>query len=102
MSYFPLQVFSLEGDLMRCLIPNEEIGRSYFFSIDEVGNIIVADWGAGGQIKIFSNEGETIHTITDSNLAENEKFVCPQGVALDKFNRIIVAQRNPESCLQAF
>ena len=99
---FHLQVFSLEGDLMRCLIPKKEIGCSYFFSIDEVGNIIVADWGAGGQIKIFSNEGETIHTITNSNLAENEKFYHPYGVALDSSNRIIVAQMNPESCLQAF
>ena len=98
---FHLQIFSLEGDLIRCLIPKEEIGGSYFFTIDQVRNIIVADWW-GKQIKIFNNEGDTIHTITNENLAETEKFYFPRGVALDNSNRIIVAQENPESCLQAF
>ena len=98
---FHLQIFSLEGDLIRCLIPKEEIGWSYFFTIDQVGNIIVADW-LGSQIKIFSNEGDTIHTITNEDLAENERFYCPTRLILDNSNRIIVAQLNSESCLQAF
>ena len=98
---FHLQIFSLEGDLIRCLIPKEEIGWSYFFTIDQVGNIIVADWW-GNQIKIFSNEGETTHTITNEDLTENEKFYFPHGIVLDNSNRIIVVQQNPESCLQAF
>ena len=98
---FHLQIFSLEGDLIRCLIPKEEIKLSHFFTIDQVGNIIVADW-LGSQIKIFSNEGDTIHTITNEALTENEKIYFPHGVALDNSNRIIVAQRNYKSCLQAF
>ena len=98
---FHLQIFSLDGDLIRCLIPKEEIGWSYFFTIDQVGNIIVADL-LGNQIKIFNNEGDTIHTITNEDLTENEKFYFPHGIALDNSNRIIVVQQNPESCLQAF
>ena len=98
---FHLQIFSLEGDLIRCLISKEEIKRSYFFTIDQVGNIIVADYG-GNQIKIFSNEGDAIHTITNEDLTVNEKFYRPYGIALDNSNRIIVAQKNPECCLQAF
>ena len=43
---FHLQIFSLEGELVRCLIPTSEIELSYFFSIDRFGNIIVADWGS--------------------------------------------------------
>ena len=96
-----LQIFSLEGDLIRCLIPKGEIKLSYFFTIDQVGNIIVADY-FGNQIKIFNNEGDTIHTITNEDLTENEKFYFPIGVALDNSNRIIVAHLNPNSCLQAF
>ena len=96
-----LQIFSLEGDLIRCLMPKGEIKLSYFFTIDEVGNIIVADY-FGNQIKIFNNEGDTIHTITNEDLTENEKFYFPIGVALDNSNRIIVAHLNPNSCLQAF
>ena len=98
---FHLQIFSLEGDLIRCLIPKKEIKFSYFFTIDQVGNIIVADCG-GDQIKIFNNEGDTIHTITNEDLTENEKFYHPAGVALYNSNRIIVAHLNPNSCLQAF
>ena len=98
---YHLQIFSLEGKLLRCLIPKKEIDWSYFFTIDRVGNIIVADWGRN-QIKIFNNEGDTIHTISNAHLAENEKFDLPRGIALDNSNRIIVAQRNPNGCLQAF
>ena len=100
---YHLQIFSLEGKLLRCLISKEEIDWSYFFTIDGVGNIIVADWGSkGNQIKIFNNEGDTIHTISNAHLAENEEFEYPRGIALDNSNRIIVAQRNPNGCLQAF
>ena len=86
---FHLQIFSLEGDLIRCLIPKGEIKFSYFFIIDQVGNIIVTDWGSN-QIKIFNNEGDTTHTITNEDLTENEKFYHPAGVALNNSNEIIV------------
>ena len=92
---FNLQIFSLEGELVRCLIPESEIGLSYFFSIDQLGNLIVADWGRN-QIKIFSNRGELIHTIN------NEEFNFPTGIAINKNNRIIVAQRNKECSLLTF
>ena len=100
---FHLQIFTLEGELVRCLIPEEEVRWSYFFCIDRFGNIIVADWGSGGnRIKIFDNDGSTIHTIGNENLPEGETLDRPHGIALDKSNRIIVAQRNNSRCLQAF
>ena len=100
---FHMQVFSLEGELVRCFIPENEIEWSYFFSIDQLGNIVVADWSRGGnQIKIFSNEGELIHTISDNMLPGDQKFDFPRGVAVDSRNRIIVAQKNRKCCLQAF
>ena len=42
---FPLQIFNLEGELMKCLTKENEIRHSEFFSIDRLGNIIVTDWG---------------------------------------------------------
>ena len=86
---------------MRCLIPESEIGRSYLFSIDQLGNIIVAD-RSRNQIKIFSDQGEAIHTISGDMLSEDDKFNCPNGVAIDKNNRIIVAQTNKKCYLLAF
>ena len=98
---FHLQIFTLEGELVRCLIKQSEIRYSYFFSIDQLGNIIVADL-FGNQIKIFSKEGQVLHTITNDMLPGDEKFDSPTGVAIDKQNRIIVAQHNKKCNLLAF
>ena len=100
-SPFPLQIFSLEGELVRCLIPTSEIGMGYFFSIDQFGNIIVADWGKK-QIKIFNKEGELLHTIDSAMLPRDQEFDCPRGVAINKKNRIIIAHKNIICNLLAF
>ena len=96
-----LQIFTLEGELVRCLIQQSEIRFSYFFAIDQLGNIIVADWYEN-QIKIFSKEGEVVHTITSDMLPGDQEFDCPTGVAIDQHNRIIVAQSNQKCNLLAF
>ena len=98
---FPLQIFNLEGELVKCLIKENEISYSSFFSIDRLGNIIVADWWEN-QIRIFSKEGDVLHTITSAMLPGDQKFSCPRGVAIDKQNRIIVAHGNKECNLLAF
>ena len=98
---FHLQIFNLEGKLVKCLIEENEISPSDFCSIDKLGNIIVADWN-GNQIKIFSKEGEVLHSITSEMLPGDQKFDCPTGVAIDKQNRIIVAHRNKKCNLLAF
>ena len=98
---FPLQIFNLEGELVKCLIEENEISHSSFFSIDLLGNVIVTDWG-GYQIKIFSKEGDVLHTITSAMLPGDQKFSYPNGVAIDKQNRIIVAHQNKKCNLLAF
>ena len=98
---FPLQIINLEGELVKCLIKGNEIIQSAFFSIDRLGNIIVTDcWR--NQIKIFSKEGDVLHTITSAMLPGDQVFYCPRGVAIDKQNRIIVANGNKECNLLAF
>ena len=98
---FPLQIFNLEGELVKCLIKGNEIIHSSFFSIDRLGNIIVTDcWE--NQIKIFSKEGDVLHTITSAMLPGDQEFSCPSGLAIDKQNRIIVAHRNKKCNLLAF
>ena len=98
---FPLQIFNLEGELMKCLIKENEIRRSDFFSIDRLGNIIVTDYWEN-QVKIFSKEGDVLHTITSAMLPGDQKFSYPSGVAIDKQNRIIVAHKNKKCNLLAF
>ena len=98
---FHLQIFTLEGELVRCLIKQSEVLLSYFFSIDQLGNIIVADW-SGDQIKIFSKDGVVLHTITSDMLPGDRKIISPFGVVIDQQNRIIVAQRSKKCDLLAF
>ena len=98
---FPLQIFNLEGELVKCMIKENEISHSDFFSIDRLGNIIVTDWGKH-QIKIFSKEGDVLHTITSAMLPGDQEFSYPRGVAIDKQNRIIVAHDNKKCNLLAF
>ena len=98
---FHLRIFTLEGELIRCLIRESEVGWGFFFSFDQLGNIIVADWGAN-QIKVFSQEGAVLHTFTSDMLSEDEKFNCPHGEAINRRNTIIVAQCNRECNLLAF
>ena len=98
---FHLQIFNLEGELVKCLIKENEISHSSFFSIDRLGNIIVTDW-RGNQINIFSKEGDVLHTITSAMLPGDQKFSYPNGVAIDKQNRIIVAHQNKKCNLLAF
>ena len=98
---FHLQIFTLEGELVRSLIKQSEIRYSYFFSIDQLGNIIVADW-KGNQIKIFSKEGEVLHTIANNMLPGDWKIRSPLGVAVDQQNRIILAHCDQKCNLLAF
>ena len=94
-----LQIFTLEGNIIGRLI--NILGSSHFFSIDHLGNIIVANWGHN-VIKIFSKEGVSLHTITKDMLPGDQTVFRPRGVAVDKNNRIIVAQQNKQCNLLAF
>ena len=80
---FYLGIFTLERELIRTLLRESEVGWGFFFSFDQLGNVIVADWGAN-QIKVFSQEGAVLHTFTSDMLSEDEKFNCPFGVAINR------------------
>ena len=53
-------------------------------------------------LQIFSLEGELLHTIDSDMLPGDQKFCDPQGVAINKKNRIIIAHRNKACSLIAF
>ena len=78
---------------MRDLIQSSDIKGSFFFSLEQFGNIIVAD-SLGHQIKIFSNPGYIIHAISNEMLTEDLKLANPMGVYVDRQNNIVVAHEN--------
>ena len=100
-SDYCLQVFSQDGQLIRGVIRSSDIKLSLFFSLDQFGNIIVAD-SLGHKIKIFSNSGQLIHSITNDTLTEDQKLSFPTGISVDKQNNIVVAQQNMKGNLIAF
>ncbi|KAI6660258.1 hypothetical protein LOD99_10428 [Oopsacas minuta] len=89
------------GKLVRCIIEKTEIPFCNFFTIDQFGNIITSDY-SGNKTNIFSNSGKLIHTISNSNPTEDEMLSNPRGVAIDKNNRIIIAQDSLKYNLIAF
>ena len=100
-SDYCLQVFSQDGQLIRSVIRSRDIKPSFFFSLDRIANIIVADY-SGHQIKIFSNSGQLIHSISNDTLTEDQKLYRPTGISVDKQNNIVVAHWNKKSNLIAF
>ena len=100
-SDYSLQVFSQDGQLIRAVIQSSDIGLSYFFSLDQIGSIFVAD-NLGHGIRIFSNSGHLIHTISNDTLTEDQKLDRPMGISVDKQNNIVVANQNKKSILVAF
>ena len=100
-SDYRLQVFSQDGQLIKGVILSSDINYSFFFSLDQFGNIIVADC-YGYQIRIFSNSGQLIHSISNDTLTEDQKLYRPRGISVDKHNNIVVAQENKKSILIAF
>ena len=100
-SKYCLQVFSEDGQLIRGVIRSSDIKYSHFFSLDQIGNIIVADY-LGDQIKIFSNSGNLIHSISNDTQTKGQKLYHPRGISVDKQNNIVVAQQNRKCNLIAF
>ena len=98
---FHLQIFTLEGELVRCLIKQSETRLSRFFFIDQLGNILATDC-LGNQIKIFSKEGEVLQTITSDMLPGDQEFYYPTGVSIDRQYGIIVANSDYKCNLLAF
>ena len=101
MSDYSLQIFSQDGQLIRGVISTSDIKYSYYFSLDRIGNIIVSDY-FGHKIKIFSNSGLLIHTISNDKLTEDQKLYYPAGISVDKHNYIVVANGNKKCCLMSF
>ena len=95
-----LQVFSEEGDLIERLIPNYLVGRTCHLVIDRQTNFILTDTNEH-QVKIFSQRGKLIHSLGKKGSKAGE-FMYPEGVVLDKDERVIVWDFKDSNRLQIF
>ena len=82
-SEYPIQVFSREGILTRCVVKKDCINNAYCFCLDQQHNILVADYG-DSKVKIFSNEGKLL-----TQFGEKGQLKSPRGIFAPQFGCII-------------
>ena len=86
---FPIQAFSREGILTRCVVKKDSINSAACFCLDQQHNILVADSG-DSKVKIFSNEGKLL-TQFGVKGSEKGQFSSLIGISLFQHDCIITA-----------
>ena len=98
-----VHVFTHTGHKTRSLITCGrvmQIAQSYIFCLDTKKNLIISDFYAD-QIRIFSNEGDLLHTIGERG-HQVGMFYCPHGLALTSNLNLVTVSWNNNYGLQIF
>ena len=96
---FPIQVFSREGILTRCVVKKDSINSAFCFCLDQQHNIFVADCG-DSKVKIFSNEGKLLTQFGEEG-SEKGQFTDLLGIFGD-FGSILTVDWKKSGLLQSF
>ena len=96
----PLQAYSLEGEVLRCIISESLLKEGRRFSFDSHLNIFITDREAH-QLKIFSNEGILLHRIGQEGTALG-RFMYPCGLAVDENGSVYVTDGKDSALMQKF
>ena len=97
---FPIQVFSREGILTRCVVKKDSINSAYCFCLDQQHNILVADNG-DSKVKIFSNEGKLLTQFGEKGMNAGQ-LINVRGISLGDLGTILTVDWNLSHILQAF
>ena len=97
---FPIQAFSREGILTRCVVKKDSINNAYCFCLDQQHNILVADCG-DSKVKIFSNEGKLLAQIGEKR-SEKGQFSALTGISSSELGDIVTVQRSTSNLLKRF
>ena len=96
----PIQAFSREGILTRCVVKKDSINFAYCFCLDQQHNILVADFGYS-KVKIFSNEGKLLTQFGEKGIKAGQ-FMNVNGISLDDLGTIFTVAWKISHILQAF
>ena len=97
---FPIQAFSREGILTRCVVKKDSINNAYCFCLDQQHNILVADCG-DSKVKIFSNEGKLLTQFGEKG-SEKGQFSALIGISLSESGEIATVQQRDSDFLKLF
>ena len=96
-------VLTLEGDKLRSLITcvdGMDVLEPWFFCLDPLNNFVISDYESHS-IRVFSPEGNLIHTIGREG-HQPGMFYKPQGVAITPNGRLVCVSGNKNYGLQIF
>ena len=100
-SEYPIQSFSKQGTLNRCIIHRELLSNDvWHFCLDQQLNILVTDRGSN-KVKLFSKEGKLI-THFGKEGSEKGEFIRLTGITVDDSSNIITTDRKDNYALQTF
>ena len=97
----PIQVFKLDGTLIRSIVTGNGIKNAWYFCLDSYENILVSDY-SGHCIRIFSPDGILMQEIEREGMKEAGELCYPTGIAVDSKQRIIIVDGKKDNKLQAF
>ena len=97
----PIQVFKLDGTLIRSLVTGNDIKDARYFCLHSNENILVSDC-YGHCIRIFSPDGILMQKIGKEGRKEAGELFFPRGIAIDSLQNIIIVDVKEDNRLQAF
>ena len=97
---YPVQLFSKEGELLRCLVSQEKLGGALYFCQDGLDNLLVTDIGSH-QLKIFTPQGDLLTKVGKKGQQGGE-FQTPVGVSMNQYGDVYVCDCKQNYMLQRF
>ena len=97
---FPIQVYSREGILTRCVVKKDSINSAYCFCLDQQHNILVADYG-DSKVKFFSRVGKLLAQFGEKG-SDNRQFSALVGIYLSELGDIVTVQQGSSNLLKCF
>ena len=97
-----VHIFTLMGDKIRSVITRGEemqVISSCNFFVDACDNILICDYFANS-VKVFSSQGELIHTIGDG--AYEDLLESPRGIAIFKQTKLVCISRTGLNAIHIF
>ena len=98
-----IHVFDLSGEKSRSIVTGGEgmqVKGAYFFCLDGRNNIVISDWSAHC-IKVFSPEGDPLHTIGQQG-HQAGTLHHPKAISILHQNKLICISNNLNYGLQIF
>ena len=96
----PLQSYTLNGEVLRCIIPETLLKEGRRFCFDHHLNIFITDRDAH-ELKMFTNEGIIVHKMGHEGCTPGN-FSFPTGLAIDDTGSLFVTDGKDNAMIQKF